>query len=662
MKRLVAFLATVLHLACSGSAPGQTPFDISEETERHVIVAAGTKTDYRGQVNTVLMKDGKTMFAVWSIGHGGKCGPLKKSSDGGRTWSKMLPTPDNWRSVGSCPCIFRLADPEGTQRLFVFAGRGKLHQSMSLDGGRTWTPMTVNGLYKPGGNTVIVPIEGGRRHLLLAQRGPVSKPTNEKTQSVWQATSSDGGQTWADYRKVCEVSGAVPCEPELVRSPDGKQLLCLMRENSRRLNSLMMVSSDEGKSWSKAKELTASLTGDRHMSCYAPDGRLIVCFRDRAKGSPTAGHYVAWIGRYEDVIHGREGQYRVKLLHHHGDRFGDCGYSGLECLPEGTLVATTYVKYRPGPEKNSIVSVRFKLTEIDARANDAGGGTPANADSPGKAAARPAIAEAAISENVFEFEGKRIAYVEAGAGDAVYLAHGAACDYTDWRKQLGPLSEGFHVIAADEPFFGKSDPGPLPRDLRWSAAAIWALLDHLQVERVVLVGHSGGAGLCHEMYFARQARVRGFVSVDSGTGGKISSKERDKRGLVLPPAHRARAEKNREALADMGRVTDFPSDLNIAILRKHQAARQRYLKLVKGQRAPLATKSDTSKWCKVPLLLFTSGRGRMGQEDLSLGWIEEHAAGRDARVVVVRETGHWIMLEQPEVFNRELIRFLRSLP
>ncbi|MBT6154001.1 MAG: exo-alpha-sialidase [Planctomycetaceae bacterium] len=359
-----------VHLAWAGekAAAGKLPIiDLSQETDRQVIVAAGTKTDYRGQVTTVLMKDNKTMFATWSIGHGGKCGPMKKSTDGGLTWSNLLTTPPNWRSIGSCPCLFRLTDTKGTERLFVFAGRGTLHQSMSLDAGRTWTPMAANGLYKPGGNTVIVPIEGGRKHLLLAQRSPKSAPLNEKSMSIWQAVSSDGGQTWTGYRQVCDVPGALPCEPDLIRSPDGKQLLCLMRENSRRLNSLMMVSDSEGKSWSKAKELTASLTGDRHVSCYAPDRRLVVVFRDRDKRSPTVGHYVAWIGRYGDIIHGRKGQFRVKLLHHHG-AFGDCGYSGLECLPDGTLVASTYVKYRPGPNKNSIVSVRFKLAEIDTKA------------------------------------------------------------------------------------------------------------------------------------------------------------------------------------------------------------------------------------------------------------------------------------------------------
>jgi len=357
----------------SGDPPTTQPkelavptIDISGETNRHVIVSAGTETDYRGQVNTVLMADGKTMFAVWSIGHGGMCGPMKKSSDGGLTWSEMIPTPENWGDVGSCPCIFRLTDTKGVERLFVFAGRPKHYRSMSLDGGETWTPMEWTGLFKPGGNTAVIPIDDGCRHLLLMQRGPVNKPLDQSTQAVWQAVSSDGGLTWDNYRKVCEVPGAIPCEPELIHSPDGRQLACLMRENSRRLNSLVMFSDDEGTTWSDARELPASLTGDRHMSCYAPDGRLVVVFRDRARNNPTYGHFVAWVGTYDDIRQGQPGRYRIKLLHSHAGP--DCGYSGLECLPGATFVATTYVKYRPGPEKNSIVSVRFKLEEIDAKA------------------------------------------------------------------------------------------------------------------------------------------------------------------------------------------------------------------------------------------------------------------------------------------------------
>ena len=104
------------------------------------------------------------------------------------------------------------------------------------------------------------------------------------------------------------------------------------------------------------------------VECAAVNGRLVVACRDMAPERPTQGSFVAWVGTYDDVIAGRPGQYRIKLLHQHGPNSRDCGYPGLELLPDGTLVATTYVKYRLGSEKNSVVSVRFKLEDIDERA------------------------------------------------------------------------------------------------------------------------------------------------------------------------------------------------------------------------------------------------------------------------------------------------------
>jgi hypothetical protein len=114
------------------------------------------------------------------------------------------------------------------------------------------------------------------------------------------------------------------------------------------------------------------LHGDRHKAVYAPDGRLVVCFRDMGRDSPTKNHFVAWVGRYEDIAGGGAGQYKIKLLHSH--KGSDCGYPGLARLPDGTLVATTYVKYRPGAEQNSVVSTRFTLAETDAMARQAGPG------------------------------------------------------------------------------------------------------------------------------------------------------------------------------------------------------------------------------------------------------------------------------------------------
>ena len=123
-----------------------------------------------------------------------------------------------------------------------------------------------------------------------------------------------------------------------------------------------MYSQDEGKTWSPPRELPASLTGDRHTARYTRDGRLFISFRDTLKTSHTAGDWVAWIGRYADITEGRQGQYRVRLMDNH--HAGDCAYPGVEVLPDGTLVTTTYGHWDRG-QPPYIVSVRLRLDELD---------------------------------------------------------------------------------------------------------------------------------------------------------------------------------------------------------------------------------------------------------------------------------------------------------
>ena len=377
--RFGALVATVtLGLAPPGAAA--SPFrgdrttvkfvDISQLTGRQSMVAQGTKTVYNGQPTTVLLPDGRTMYCVWTYGHGGKLGPMKRSDDGGLTWSELLPVPDNWATATNCPTIYRLVDPHGKARLFVFAGHGPdegktMHRSYSEDDGKTWTPMAKTGL---GGTAMpfctIEPIDGGKRLLGMTNIRRPGETKDPRSNVIAQSISEDGGLTWSTpWRIVLDIPDLKPCEPEVIRSPNGKQLLCIMRENVKRV-SLFMTSNDEGRTWSKPKATPPTLYGDRHKAKYAPDGRLVICFRDTGKTSPTRNHFVAWVGTYDDIVKRRPGQYRLKLLHNY--RVWDCGYPGVEVLPDGTIVATTYLKYTDGPEKNSVVSTRFNLAELDA--------------------------------------------------------------------------------------------------------------------------------------------------------------------------------------------------------------------------------------------------------------------------------------------------------
>ena len=365
----LALLASPL-LAEDG--PDLPLLDISDQTERHVVIAQGTEETYQGHPTTLLMPDGQTIYCVWCINHGGSAGPMARSDDGGLTWIRMDDRmPAGFWTHQNCPSIYRLVGPDGTARIWVWsAALGKrggpgMPSIMSEDDGQTWKEMPPLNFPCVMTFSSILRLKNGR-YLGLYHKGPGG--ADKAPLEVLQTITADGGFTWSEPKVVASVEEKNPCEPFVFRSPDGGELCTLLRENTHKGRSLMMFSSDEGETWSTPVDTPWGLSGDRHMGARLPDGRWIFAFRDQAPNSPTKGHFVAWVGSFDDIKSGKPGDYRVKLLHSHATRVGDCGYPGVELLPDGTLVITTYIKYQPGPEQNSVVSLRVKASELDALA------------------------------------------------------------------------------------------------------------------------------------------------------------------------------------------------------------------------------------------------------------------------------------------------------
>lgn len=343
--------------------------DLNEQTQRQVVVdrEAG---QYLGHPTTVLLEDGRTIITVYPKGHGRGAIVRKRSEDGGKTWSERLPVPENWATSLETPTIHRVIDAEGKKRLIVFSGLYPIRMAVSEDDGKTWTPLKPIGDF--GGIVAmgsVEPVRTAKGHYLALfhddgrffSKGGKGSPA----MTLYKTWSKDGGLTWSKPETIYSSEKIHLCEPGLIRSPDGKQLAILLRENRRVKNSHIMFSNDEGRTWSEPRELPGALTGDRHTGKYGPDGRLFISFRDMAHKTPTRGDWVGWVGTYEDLVEGREGQYRVRLKDNH-NAF-DCAYPGVEVLPDGTFVTTTYGHWAPG-QPPYILSVRFKLDELDALA------------------------------------------------------------------------------------------------------------------------------------------------------------------------------------------------------------------------------------------------------------------------------------------------------
>jgi pimeloyl-ACP methyl ester carboxylesterase len=116
--------------------------------------------------------------------------------------------------------------------------------------------------------------------------------------------------------------------------------------------------------------------------------------------------------------------------------------------------------------------------------------------------------------------GHKLYYAESRGPDRcppLFWVHGAGGDHTHWPPQLRRLP-GLTVYAPDLPGHGRSE-GPGRRAIPDYAADVLALLDALDVERVILGGHSMGGAIAQTLALDSPKRVAGLILV--GTGAKL---------------------------------------------------------------------------------------------------------------------------------------------
>ncbi|RMF38733.1 MAG: exo-alpha-sialidase [Planctomycetota bacterium] len=352
--------------------PAPQPVDLDALAQYQVVVDR-EPGQYLGHPTTCLLEDGQTILCVYPKGHGRGAIVYKRSHDGGRTWSPRLPTPPSWETSKEVPTIHRVVDSRGKRRVIVWSGLYPARLAVSEDDGETWSELQPVGEW--GGIVVmgfVEPLRTAPGHYLAMfhddGRFFTANGKATGTFTLYQTRSTDGGLTWSFPKAVYRSSDVHLCEPGCIRSPDGKRMAVLLRENARRKHSHIIFSEDEGATWSEPRELPLWLTGDRHTGKYLPDGRLFISFRCRSPSAeaaqrPFEGDWVAWVGTWEDLISDQPGQYFVRLK---DNRKGyDTAYPGVEVLPDGTIVTTTYGHWESGQEPY-ILCVRISGAELDA--------------------------------------------------------------------------------------------------------------------------------------------------------------------------------------------------------------------------------------------------------------------------------------------------------
>jgi pimeloyl-ACP methyl ester carboxylesterase len=105
-----------------------------------------------------------------------------------------------------------------------------------------------------------------------------------------------------------------------------------------------------------------------------------------------------------------------------------------------------------------------------------------------------------------------------GDGPPIVLAHGRASTHLSWCQQVPAFADKYSVITYDARGFGQSTEGPGEPTMHTQVDDLEGLVDHLQLDGVVLVGQSMGGLATLQFAVRHPQRTRGLVLTSTPAG------------------------------------------------------------------------------------------------------------------------------------------------
>ena len=255
--------------------------------------------------------------------------------------------------------------------------------------------------------------------------------------------------------------------------------------------------------------------------------------------------------------------------------------------------------------------------------------------------------------NRLDIDGVRIAFRmnERGMEDkrkTLLFIHGAAGNHTNWQEQYGVLDDQYTTIAVDLPGSGESG-GHGEHEVSEYARWIKKVIEKLGLYRPVLVGHSLGAAIALESAIQYGTIVSGIVAIGGGATMPVNPLVLD--GLRTDPSMIinsipvfAVSKKHRERLKDV-LIGNFER-VNKEVAYGNFLACSRF------------DISERLGGITPPTLLICGEDDKMMPPKYSR-YLEEHIPG--ARMVLIKDAGHFVMMEEPAACNGALREFVDSL-
>src|SRR5436190_9752101 len=254
-------------------------------------------------------------------------------------------------------------------------------------------------------------------------------------------------------------------------------------------------------------------------------------------------------------------------------------------------------------------------------------------------------------------DGVKIHFTSMGKGPkTVILVHGWTCDETTWSDQVPALKREYRVVTVDLPGHGKSGSpkdGKITMDL--FARAVEAVRAEQKVDKIILVGHSMGTPVIRQYAHLYPQHVAALVLVD----GVVLAPPRQGAPPpppILDPAKIMSPEglQLRENMIKTMFTPKTPKDVQDRVLKMMLAAPPATAAgAMVATFDPSGTNSD---------VMAVPAYGIFAEKSFALSATAfMKTVLPKFEFVEMPGTGHCVMMEQPQEFNRLLMRFVESL-
>lgn len=253
-------------------------------------------------------------------------------------------------------------------------------------------------------------------------------------------------------------------------------------------------------------------------------------------------------------------------------------------------------------------------------------------------------------------DGVEIAYDVRGKGEtALVFIHGWACDRSFWREQLDAFAGDYRVVSLDLAGHGDSKADRIA----WSAASlagdVQAVVEELDLNKVILVGHSLGGPIALEAAHLMPERVLAVVGADSLHDAEMKYTEE----MVQQAVASFRADFKETMTAFIRSM--FPEKPNSAVadwvVSKACSANQQAVLAIILDTPNLDIKQSFSA-ANVPIRCINAAPHPPTNTETK---IEANRKYADFDAMLMERVGHFPMLERPKEFNSNLRKIIAEL-